>query len=428
MTRVRSLVILFAALASAALFVVAGTASASDPAIGGGFPGPDDCHPGAAGGGAGRSLPPYGRSFNEFNGRPGLAPPGVGAAVDVDVRIVPGAEDDFDEMRLNRISISPTMKVQRDGSIDPEHTANVWGFRVEQLCRLTGERVQCSYRYHELPDGGVWELNRLWDGELVEHAFLIVCEGYDAFRAGPVDLGNRLVEAAKSTVTADQFRVLLAPSVRASLVPGIALPERGDATMLALMRAAASAAAQGAVPSSGDLAAIVRNDFSDGELDAALGIEDALDGEASVVGGTPCRDNPREVATFSIVTTTTVVAAATARADGERERLGVGAVAAYEDAADTLDALVESCAEQYLEALDELRQCELRLFVDCAEKAAFASLVQQASQRMIGAAGGAFVVPFYVTPGSEKSVGQVYAWLERPLPFGWHLFGGDLVA
>jgi hypothetical protein len=231
-------------------------ASADAVPGGGGDPpsGSEECTGGTGSGKAGTSLlrPP-----GPFTETVGIAPPDnlSPAPIGVDVTIAPGPDEDFQPVRLVEVSAVPKAKVLRDGSLDPGHARNVWAFTVEQYCAVNDTVARCTYTYHEMPDGHVWELTTV-AGQLFEHTFLVVCAGADAWRAGPEDRGARLLAAAKANVAGDAHLAVLAPALRAAFLGAGGQGAGADGALLAAMHQLTSSGASVAALAPGFVNAI----------------------------------------------------------------------------------------------------------------------------------------------------------------------------
>lgn len=150
----------------------------------------------------------------------------------VNAVIAPAAGETFHPITLLQVRATPTAKVLRNSTVDPEHAVMEWRFRVEQYCPDTEQMITCDYFYHEMPDGRVFEVATLEGGALFEHAFRIECHGgFAAFRAvgAPQDLGVRLLAAGKAQAPVAQIDANAQAAlgnyvVAAAGVPGLVLP------------------------------------------------------------------------------------------------------------------------------------------------------------------------------------------------------------
>jgi hypothetical protein len=208
---------------------------------------------GETGGGAtaGCALGPGGATGDTGYGSPFTAAPGLAVVnlaehvqpIDVDATIAPGLGETFSPIHLKRVRPVPTAKVllsPGSGSLDNQHAVMRWELTVDQRCPDTNQVAECTYTYHEMPDGSIWEVTRLPDGTPIEHAFHVVCVGVRAFTAGPVDRGERLVAAARSQLgtaeleaSADAARLRLLSQVLGFPIPAMPDSEQGMLQLLA---------------------------------------------------------------------------------------------------------------------------------------------------------------------------------------------------
>lgn len=249
-----------AALLAAALVVTELPAAADGPGLPG-LPG----GPGLVGGGAAQRPPCVGGVVGldgvtiggpdaptlPVSNKLGLTLPAIRPEpIAVDAWISPNPDETFEPIRLIRVRATPMAKILRNGTIDPDQAVLKWEFTVRQRCPLTGQLATCSYVYHEMLDGRVWEVRDLPGGGFEERRFEIQCENHVAFGApgAPADFGRRLLAAARAQVGGQQLQQPIVEALRQRIVvvlgvPGIALP--ADATSWGSALPAALAAASG---------------------------------------------------------------------------------------------------------------------------------------------------------------------------------------
>jgi hypothetical protein len=308
----------------------------------------------------------------------------------------------------------PTAKVLRDGSIDAGHAKAKWQFTLDQRCDATGELMQCTYTYHEMPDGRIWELTTV-DGELIEHSSMVVCDLDAAWRVGPVDRGARLLAAAKAQVTQEQHRAALAPALRVSLASVIQLPESADGMFLNLMQQAASVAATGSSPSVASLTAIVEAAFSPAAIGSFLGLNGLIAGGiGSLAVGEPCYTK-----TFTVWASALAVVGLLTLMSGsdnpvQRTLLGASVLVTYGIAIGNLVRQFYGCKALYDAAV-------------AAQQIQTANLILSTASAFIAASIAGVLTPWVaaVATGGLASARAVFTWWGEALPPGFGLFTGD---
>ncbi len=162
-----------------------------------------------------------------YSNTPGIALPRSDPAyIPVSAVIAPGEGEMFAPITLVAVKAIPTAKVLRDGTLDPYHAVMDWRLRVNQFCPDTGQYETCEYYYQEMPDGRVFQVLTHPDGTMQEHAFRVECQRVRGFRAigAPVDLGARLVAAARANIPPETFEATSAAVLGPVLFAAAGLP------------------------------------------------------------------------------------------------------------------------------------------------------------------------------------------------------------
>jgi hypothetical protein len=209
-------------LTAAVVAVVLATGARPASADPGGPGGGDGACPTGPGGVTGIDLEYRGSTSTNV----GLTLPVLNVApIATNAVISPGPGETFDPITLVAVRATPTAKVLRNETVDPDHAVMEWVFTVEQRCWPSTELATCAYVYHEMADGKVAEVDVV-DGQPIERAFLIECQNVRGFRAvgAPADLGVRLLAAAKANVPPEQIQANATAALGANILAAGGLP------------------------------------------------------------------------------------------------------------------------------------------------------------------------------------------------------------